>query len=592
MVHNVVCKEKPTSHTCAKIKKRTFVTSPRVNRGIPVVLSTISDRVRNGQHLLKPFPDWHYNREGNCDGLTSVFRTQIDECGRLWVLDAGVVDSFAERPRRICPPQILVFDLNAGDKLLGRYPLPKNLLESDSLLITIVVDVRDGQCKDAFAYMADVVGFKLLVFDLRREAYHRVAHNTFYPYPDHGDFNVAGTSFQLMDGLFALTLGPVELDDRRLYYHSFASVREGWVMTSTLKDRAAFLKNERSHPTSFFTFAKERVAQSGPEAMNKEGVLFFSQVTLNAVACWNSKLEFKPENLPVVAKNDVTMQFPSGLKAINDEIYVMSSRLQKYLDGSLANNEINFRVLRGSQPALIQGSVCDTSDYWTDYVNYDTYDLFGPDSLGPGPGVLDSNSLEQLTPYNPLEDRPLSLSNYSSTPLHRPPPPSKCDYARDPTCLLKPQPFKYSKGFKFYKKPAIAYAAGGIEPLPLLDDSHENRTKIGSSATHVIYYNPIAVRYPESFEEPPLEFGSRVAPGKDRLRGDEEPPISPPIPPFKNLQFYPARPPFYEYAINHPASGFGPPSIPKFPRKSRGRPPGVLRSPFSRVRFTRLSKKR
>ncbi|CAH0384393.1 unnamed protein product, partial [Bemisia tabaci] len=360
MVHNVVCKEKPTSHTCAKIKKRTFVTSPRVNRGIPVVLSTISDRVRNGQHLLKPFPDWHYNREGNCDGLTSVFRTQIDECGRLWVLDAGVVDSFAERPRRICPPQILVFDLNAGDKLLGRYPLPKNLLESDSLLITIVVDVRDGQCKDAFAYMADVVGFKLLVFDLRREAYHRVAHNTFYPYPDHGDFNVAGTSFQLMDGLFALTLGPVELDDRRLYYHSFASVREGWVMTSTLKDRAAFLKNERSHPTSFFTFAKERVAQSGPEAMNKEGVLFFSQVTLNAVACWNSKLEFKPENLPVVAKNDVTMQFPSGLKAINDEIYVMSSRLQKYLDGSLANNEINFRVLRGSQPALIQGSVCDT----------------------------------------------------------------------------------------------------------------------------------------------------------------------------------------------------------------------------------------
>jgi len=40
---------------------------------------------------LTPYPNWAYNREGNCDGLTTTYRVKADSCNRLWVLDSGTV---------------------------------------------------------------------------------------------------------------------------------------------------------------------------------------------------------------------------------------------------------------------------------------------------------------------------------------------------------------------------------------------------------------------------------------------------------------------------------------------------------------------
>lgn len=40
---------------------------------------------------LTPYPDWAFNREGNCDGVTTTYRVRVDECDRLWVLDSGTL---------------------------------------------------------------------------------------------------------------------------------------------------------------------------------------------------------------------------------------------------------------------------------------------------------------------------------------------------------------------------------------------------------------------------------------------------------------------------------------------------------------------
>lgn len=130
----------------------------------------------------------------------------MDECGRLWVLDAGIVDSLASA-RRVCPPKLLVFDLTT-DRLELKHVFSDSVLAHDSLLVAVAVDIRGGRCNDAFAYVADVTEFGLIVFDARSRHSWRVNHNYFYPFPNHGSFSVGGENFDLMDGLLGLALSP------------------------------------------------------------------------------------------------------------------------------------------------------------------------------------------------------------------------------------------------------------------------------------------------------------------------------------------------------------------------------------------------
>lgn len=95
-----------------------------------------------------------------------MFRVQADSCGRLWVLDSGQID-VSTNPTQICPPQIFIFDLES-DSLLLRYELPEAFIKQDSLYSNIIVDIRDGDCEDVHAYLADVWRFGLVVFSLQK----------------------------------------------------------------------------------------------------------------------------------------------------------------------------------------------------------------------------------------------------------------------------------------------------------------------------------------------------------------------------------------------------------------------------------------
>lgn len=57
-------------------KGRTFVTLPKWKPGIPATLAVIP--AGSGETpLLQPYPNWNWHKEGNCNGLTSVFRLSV-----------------------------------------------------------------------------------------------------------------------------------------------------------------------------------------------------------------------------------------------------------------------------------------------------------------------------------------------------------------------------------------------------------------------------------------------------------------------------------------------------------------------------------
>ncbi|XP_017755159.1 PREDICTED: protein yellow-like [Eufriesea mexicana] len=344
-------------------KTTVFVSIPRFQNGVPVTLGYVTGRVSaDGNHLIAPYPSWVYNNIDNCDSITSVYRMQIDQCERLWVLDTGKLGE-----KRLCSPKLHVFSLR-DNSLITMYRFPRSQLKGDSLHVTIAVDVRDtaNKCKDTFAYIADVTGFTLIVYDFHNSVSWMITNNLFYPYPQYGTFDIKGDTFDLMDGIIGLALGPVRNGDRILYFHSLASRVEAWVPTSVIRNYTLFRDNPEAAARSFVPFAQERTSQSAAQAMDSNGVLFFGLMSDLAIACWNSKhfLEYGGKNNEIIAKDPETLQFPSGIKIVlsqdgKQELWVLTASFQRYASGTLHPNETNFRIQAGFVDELVRGTKCD-----------------------------------------------------------------------------------------------------------------------------------------------------------------------------------------------------------------------------------------
>ncbi|XP_050432424.1 protein yellow-like isoform X1 [Adelges cooleyi] len=344
-------------------KKRIFVSVPRIKPGNPASLAVLVPE-DSKPPLLAPFPSWkfHFLSEDrpDCDNsIISVFRMKIDDLGRLWVVDTGRINQFELHPRSICPPKLLIFDLKNGDKIIRSYTFPPEQYKQDSLFTNIIVDFGDQKGRNTFAYITDTTAYKLLVYDFRNDESWVVDQLHLYPYPHKGHFNINGVTFGLMDGILGLALGPPTRNNRKLYFHAFASVRESWVYTSTLQNKTLFASGLIDGQGLFFTSPDVRPTQSSVEVMTNDGILFSAMMD-NSLVCWNSEDSFLPENIPVVYKSDRDFQFPSGMKIVGDRIWVVSNQLQNHFT-TLVNDRssIKYRVLVGRVDDLIRGTGCD-----------------------------------------------------------------------------------------------------------------------------------------------------------------------------------------------------------------------------------------
>nr|XP_023012025.1 major royal jelly protein 3-like [Leptinotarsa decemlineata] len=343
---------------------KVFIAMPKFQPGVPVALGTVTNKVRNGNPIIAPYPSWDWHTEPTkckTDRIVSVFRVMIDECDRLWVLDTGrVLDEMK------CPPQLLAFDLKTN-ALLHRYEIPSSQIESRSILVTPVVEIIDksNQCHNTFVYLADCQTYSIIVYDLQRQTSWRVTDKTMYPYPSYGTYNIKGDSFDLMDGILGMSLSPALSEGgRKLFYHAMSSGTENWVYTSDLRNETRFREDPSSSPGIFTTYRKSRGTQSGGEAFNKDGILFYGLMSDVKIACFNARGEYGYyKSTDIVADDPVTLQFVSGIKVIvnrkgEEELFVLTSRFQRVATGTLNSSEINFRILTGGVDKLLAGTRC------------------------------------------------------------------------------------------------------------------------------------------------------------------------------------------------------------------------------------------
>lgn len=285
---------------------------------------------------------------------------------------------------RVCPPKLHVFSLRKST-LITRYTFPRDhYKEEDSLHVTVAVDVRNAEhnCEDTFAYIADVTGFALIVYDHRNSRSWKINNNLFYPYPPHGTFNIKDVTFDLMDGILGLALGPLRNNDRILYFHSLASRVESRVSTSVIRwitilndfifseisnlklcsicgkhrNYTLFRDNPEAAARSFIAFEGERASQSAAQAMDRHGVLFFGLLSDLAIGCWNSKHfpNYGGINNEVLVTDSETLQFPSGMKVWTsfDWNFLTKNRYIKKID-NLPDHHLEERQTRIMGPLSV-----------------------------------------------------------------------------------------------------------------------------------------------------------------------------------------------------------------------------------------------
>lgn len=63
-----------------------------------------------------------------------------------------------------------------------------------------------GKCHETFAYILDIYGYGIIVYDFKNDRSWRVKHNYFAFDPTMGNLNVGGVNFQWHDGIFGMAL--------------------------------------------------------------------------------------------------------------------------------------------------------------------------------------------------------------------------------------------------------------------------------------------------------------------------------------------------------------------------------------------------
>lgn len=307
----------------------------------------------------------------NCSGLISVFRINIDPCGRLWVLDSGQIDS-QDQPKQICPPSIVVFDVRT-DKLLARYVIPAKFVLQDSLFANIIVDTRLSDCSDLHLYITDTWRFGLLVFREKDERFWRFSHHYFFPDPMASNFTLHGVNFQWTDGIFGLALSPIDhKHDRLLFFHPMSSYTEFYVSTSVLRDHRRV--NNSAHEFNVLGESRGLSGQSSASAMDRRGVMFYGLVSRDSIGCWDASKHYEKRTTDAIASSSDTLVFPNDIKVDQEwqqSVWVISNRLPMFQARRLNRNAYNYRVMFASTEEAVRGSICDPSavvDNETDYV--------------------------------------------------------------------------------------------------------------------------------------------------------------------------------------------------------------------------------
>uniref|UniRef100_A0A1B6DFI2 Bee-milk protein n=1 Tax=Clastoptera arizonana TaxID=38151 RepID=A0A1B6DFI2_9HEMI len=340
-------------------RDKVFITVPRWYQGVVATLNYVNLNSRSKSPPLIPYPDYTTNdiHSGDLNNkIISTTRIFVDSCNRLWVPDNGQEGISTGATTRLSSHKLFVFDLNTN-RLLKKIAIGRDVAREQTLFYEVAVEVTNNDCSRAFAYLADTVGYGLVVYSYATDSLTRISNTYLYFEPQNSVFN----NVQFNDGIMGIALSQTRHDGfRTMYFHALASYNEYNVSTQVLRD-----------PTLSGDFTRFKLmgsrgekGQSTTQRLDeKTGVLFYTQVMKNGIGCWNSKMypnEYSTATNGMVVVDRTRITFPSALTLdSNRDVWVLSNNLLSFGARTMNPKDFNYRIYNASVESLIKDTMCD-----------------------------------------------------------------------------------------------------------------------------------------------------------------------------------------------------------------------------------------
>ncbi|CAL1537003.1 unnamed protein product [Lymnaea stagnalis] len=329
-------------------KNDVYLTVPRWSwtSGVPITLANVV--MVQGQPKLHPFPDWATQKQGDCRALQYVQSMEIDpNTGLLYAIDTGRVGiGFGLNPLNLCPPKLVVFDLNTRQEV-DRYEFPENVVSNDNnFLNDIVLHYVDGRVR--YAYISDVSEGRLHVYDFETRSSHNFEDPSMLAEGGNGSvIHINGKDYTFQVAVDGIAISP---DFKYLYFCPLSGYNLYQIPTSALTSSTA---TDTTKPR----MVGKKVAQSGGIAFGTKR-LYFGAMGMNAVYYWDVEADQLTQRVATsgvkmatqteVVRNDATMQWPDTLAFDNQGwLWFVSNRLQLFVTGSMdftGSDGANMRV--------------------------------------------------------------------------------------------------------------------------------------------------------------------------------------------------------------------------------------------------------
>ena len=331
-------------------KDRIYLSTPRWLNGVPVALNSIpANSVDiNASPILEPFPNWDMQRIGDCRSFQFVQTMEVDPQGRMWIIDSGRISLITLKPKALCPPKLIILDLNNGGSMLLNYTFPADVADpKTTYLDDIVVDHEDG----GYAYITDT-DFKqpgLIVFSLKDLKSWKISHKSMNPELKASLFFVNWYPVPIPFPINGIALSPASTEnDRTVYYTALSSFKVYQVPTKALKNPGL-----KDNIDQFIEVLGHKPSQTDGMVMSNTGILFLGQLSKNSVLKWDSKKNACFSVGQRVEFHDRHLMQWQDCFTFNDakgHLWFTTNRLQQYLPTVIgiplqSVKETNFRLI-------------------------------------------------------------------------------------------------------------------------------------------------------------------------------------------------------------------------------------------------------
>jgi len=164
--------------------------------GVPVTLAVMDFKPSSKRTIRNPiltaYPSYEFQEVGNCTCLQYVQQMEIDQYGRMWLIDTGRLDILTATPRNLCPPKLVLIDLQSG-RILKYHTFPPNVASPTAALLDDIAVA----CKspiNCFAFITNPSENLLTIYDLLLDKSWSVSHSSMNIVPSAVNITVLGKS--------------------------------------------------------------------------------------------------------------------------------------------------------------------------------------------------------------------------------------------------------------------------------------------------------------------------------------------------------------------------------------------------------------